>query len=60
MRSPDPALVVALAACVALAGCSRGPVPALTFLGNDGVATVKAAFNAHPERTRVLALLSPT
>jgi len=38
-----------------------GPVdPSVVVLGADGETALRDAFNAHAERTRVVALLSPT
>ena len=46
------ALVLATAACA--------EPPPLVMLAPSDPAPLKAAFNAHPDRTRVVALLSPT
>lgn len=50
--------ILPAALLLAVAACAEPP-PIVTLAPSDPT-PLKAAFNAHPERTRVVALLSPT
>ena len=51
--------VTVLAAAMSVA-CHQAPAPPFEALGDHAVERFRAAFNARPDATRVVALLSPT